>query len=48
MENYTDDPDKMTVWICGALERMEEIVNETKGTDPFGLIPELIDIGRCE
>lgn len=43
LENYTDDPDQLAGPITQALERMKKTVDENNETEPFGLIPILME-----
>ena len=43
--NYTDEPEKISAKVCEALDRIKNIVDEKKRTEPFELIPELMKAG---
>ena len=49
--NYTDTPEALTGAVCAALERIRAIMEKQAGTEPFRLIPALMqtaDIGETK
>ena len=42
LENYTDEPEKQALSVCGALDRIREIIRDRTGAEPFALIPALM------
>ena len=43
LENYTDDAEGVTESVCRKLEQYAELTEAYSGTDPFGLIPGLME-----
>ncbi len=48
LENYTDEPEKLTGAVCAALERIREAVEAQPGAKPFDLIPALMEQGKVD
>ena len=43
LENYTDAPEKLAAQVATALERIKAVVDMRTGTEPFDLIPALME-----
>ncbi|MBO4331189.1 MAG: hypothetical protein J5827_03855 [Oscillospiraceae bacterium] len=42
LENYSDEPEKLTAQVCGELERISGVIDALSGAEPFDLIPALM------